>query len=89
MLSTKPDAQLLDVRTAEEVAEGSIEGAVNYDFYQDDFRKKLESLNPQKPTFVYCRSGGRSGQTMDILKELGFVEIYDLEGGYTVWSTKN
>lgn len=80
--------QLLDVRTAKEVAAGSVEGAANIDFYADDFKDQIAKLDKEKPLFVYCKSGGRSGQTAAICKELGFKEVYDMEGGYTDYSAE-
>lgn len=80
--------QLVDVRTAKEVAAGSVEGATNIDFYSDDFKDQIAKLDKEKPLFVYCKSGGRSGQTAEVCKELGFKEVYDMEGGYTAYSVE-
>jgi rhodanese-related sulfurtransferase len=80
-------AQVIDVRTPGEVAQGAIEGATNFDFYeQEEFKDKLADLDKEKPVLVYCKSGGRSGKTASMLKEMGFKEVYDLEGGYSNWS---
>jgi rhodanese-related sulfurtransferase len=79
---------LLDVRTAEEVAQGSIEGAEVIDFYGDDFRQKIEALDKDKTYLVYCRSGGRSGKTCKMMQEIGFTNLYNLEGGYSNWPYK-
>jgi len=79
------DVQLIDVRTPEEVAEGTIAGAINFDFRADDFTEKLKVLDKDKAVYVFCRSGGRSANAAAIMKELGFSEIYDLEGGITAW----
>lgn len=79
------EAQLIDVRTAEEHSEGSIPNSVNIDFYAEDFKTQLAKLDKNKPVLVYCRSGNRSGQTSQILNEMGFKEVYDLEGGFSAW----
>ena len=79
------DVQLIDVRTSDEVAEGSIPGAVNFDFYASDFKEMLKVLNKEEPVYVFCRSGRRSNDTAGILKEMGFARIYDLEGGIMAW----
>ncbi len=79
------DVQLIDVRTPEEVAEGTIAGAVNFDFRAEGFEEKLKVLDKDKAVYVFCRSGGRSANAAAIMKELGFSEIYDLEGGITAW----
>ena len=76
----------MDVRTAEELAEnGFIEGAKNIDFYAADFQVQIEAMNKDVPVMLYCRSGGRSGQTAAMMKELGFSQVYDLNGGYNAW----
>lgn len=88
LLTQNSEVQLIDVRTAKEVSGGHISGAVNYDFYSGDFRQQLQQLDPTKTTVVYCKSGGRSGRTRQILKKMGFREVYDLEGGYRTWSAQ-
>lgn len=82
-------AQLLDVRTPAEWNEGIIEVAIMADFYEDSFKSELEKLDKEVPVAVYCRSGGRSGSAMDIMKEMGFKEVYNLDGGIGAWNSAN
>ena len=82
---TEKGGVLIDLRTPEEVAEGAIDGAVNMDFNAGDFEKALDTLDVNVPTFVYCQGGGRSGQARDMLKDKGFVEVYNLTNGYGNW----
>lgn len=77
--------QLVDVRTPGEYSAGKIGEASNMDFYADDFKTKLETLDKSKPVMVYCASGGRSGKTAGMMKSMGFKEVYDLSGGYNGW----
>jgi len=79
--------QILDVRTPEEFKQGAIKEAVNINFYDKNFKDQLGQLDKSKPVMLYCKSGGRSGKTLAILKEMGFSEAYDLIGGYTAWSS--
>ncbi len=80
------EVQLVDVRTAEEYVHGHINDAINIDFYDKDFSKNLSSkLTKKKKVLVYCRSGGRSKKASHHLLDLGFTEIYDLEGGFNNW----
>lgn len=79
---------ILDVRTAEEVAAGYIEGAINIDFRSPEFKSKLDELNRNATYMVYCASGGRSGNTTTLMKEMKFRKVYDLEGGFKGWSGK-
>ena len=84
-LSSEPNAVLLDVRTPGEVAEGIIPGAMVIDFNAPDFADKISALDKEKTYFVYCKVGGRSGKTIDQMKQTGFKKVYSLEGGYTAW----
>lgn len=79
---------LLDVRTEAEVTEGKIPGAAVIDFRSPDFRQNIEKLDKSKTYLVYCRSGNRSGQACNIMKEMGFEKLYNLEGGYMEWPYK-
>jgi len=76
---------LLDVRTAEEFAEGNIQGAVNIDFNGEHFNQSIDSLDKESPVYVYCQGGGRSGKTKDLMLEKGFKEVYNLVGGFGSW----
>ncbi len=76
--------QVLDVRTPEEVAGGKIDGAMNINFYDADFKAQVNAkLDKNVPVYLYCRSGGRSQKAMEILKESGFKVVYELIGGYS------
>lgn len=84
-----PNAQLVDVRTPEEYNSGHIESSINHNIYDANFEKEMLKLDKSKPVFVYCRSGGRSSNAASKLQELGFKEIYDLQGGITAWNSNN
>lgn len=85
LLQSSDNIQVLDVRTAEEFAEGHIEGAVNIDYYADDFAAQLKSLDPNKQYVVHCRSGVRSGRSLPILKSAGVTKLIHLDGGIKAW----
>lgn len=84
-LSQMDGVQLVDVRTPKEFQEGHIEGFQNIDFMSETFQEDIEKLDKTKPVIVYCKSGNRSGKSCKIMKEKGFVKIYDLEGGIEKW----
>ncbi len=85
LLSTKK-GQVLDVRTPEEWAEGTIDAAIKVNFYDKNFNTEISKLDKTKPVYVYCKSGGRSGKTASQLKTMGFSKIYNLIGGITAWN---
>ena len=79
---------ILDVRTPKEFAHEHIENAINSDYYSETFKDDLNSLDKNKTYLIYCRSGGRSKMALDIVKELGFREAYNMLGGITQWKAK-
>lgn len=79
------NVQLLDVRTAQEFAEGHIPGAENYHVYDKDFAQRASQLDKNQPVYVYCKAGSRSQEAAEELEKLGFTTIYDLEGGIMAW----
>lgn len=85
MLASDKEVFVLDVRTPAEVAAGAIEGSTPLDFYGVNFKQELNKLNKNKPLVVYCAVGGRSGQAMNMMKRMGFKEVYNLSGGIRAW----
>ncbi len=86
-IDNNPKIQLLDVRTPEEFAEGHLVDAENINVMESEFLTKVEKLDPEKPVYLYCRSGRRSAKASALLKEAGFKEIYDLQGGFLEWES--
>ncbi|MCD5381549.1 MAG: rhodanese-like domain-containing protein [Candidatus Pacebacteria bacterium] len=81
------DFVVLDVRTLGEYKEQRVtEDATLIDFYANDFKQQLSKLDKSKNYLIYCRSGNRSGQTVNIMEELGFESFYDLQGGINAWN---
>lgn len=81
------DVQLLDVRTPEEFEKGHLEAAENINVLDSTFASKAEKLNIKEPIYIYCRSGNRSAKAALILKDLGFKDINDMQGGYLHWES--
>ena len=80
-----PNPQILDVRTPEEFSSEHIDNALNVDWLGNNFVAGVEKLDKTKPIFVYCKSGGRSQNAVNKLEELGFKNIYQLQGGILKW----
>ncbi len=81
--------QIIDVRTPSEYETGHLKSAVNINIMDDGFKDAISKLDKSVPIFVHCAAGsegGRSDKTTDLLEELGFEEIYELEGGITSWT---
>jgi len=85
LMAEHPEMIVLDVRTPDEFADGGINGAINIDFFDDDFEQKLSQLDRSSAYLIHCRSGGRSEHSLEILAKLGFQDIVHLDGGYDDW----
>ena len=68
---------VIDVRSAGEAASGIVTGATVLDFNSGEFEAKIGSYDRSAAYFVYCRSGSRSGQAVEIMKNLGFTDVID------------
>ena len=84
-LKDDPAFVLLDIRTPAEVDAGHISRAAELDFYSTSFRDDLAVFDRDLIYLIYCRTGNRTGQTMSIMDELGFENVYDLGGGISQW----
>jgi rhodanese-related sulfurtransferase len=80
------DLVVLDIRTPEEFNAGALPDAINLDFYEADFRDRLAELDRDVPYVMYCNSGNRSATAADMMEELGFTEVYEIDGGIQAWA---
>ncbi len=79
-------AQLIDVREPNEYEAGHILGARNIPLSQ--FKMRMKEIRPDKPVYLYCQSGMRSGRAAQTLYRKGYKDLSHLEGGFKKWSGK-
>lgn len=72
---------VIDVRTAEEYAEGHLQNALNIDVQSAAFTEEISKLDTSGTYVVYCRSGNRSKAAIETMKSLGFTKLIN-GGGY-------
>lgn len=77
------DFVLLDVRTKAEYEGARLEGAVNIPLHE--ILRRYEELDKDKVIIVYCHSGRRSAIATQMLQNLGFEKVYNMEGGIISW----
>ena len=88
-IAKSKNSVVLDVRTPEEYDEGFIANAINLNIYDSQFFiDEINKLNKKDFIHVYCRSGSRSFQACEIMKQFGFENVYNLEGGIIEWQGK-
>ena len=80
------DFMLLDVREPHEFQIARIPGAVLMPL--GDLPKRLNELQPGRELVAHCKTGRRSQQAVDLLKQNGFANVRNMTGGITAWSDK-
>jgi len=76
-------AVLFDVREISEFSEVRIPGAKNLP--SSKIIKRWEEIPTDRDVIVYCRSGHRSGLGVNMLRNAGYPNIYNLDGGLRAW----
>jgi rhodanese-related sulfurtransferase len=87
-VATHEDAIVIDVRTPAEYEMSHITDSVNVNVQDESFAEMAAALDPEKTYIVHCTKNpadGRSSRALETLRELGFRNLYSLEGGYVAW----
>lgn len=83
--SSKPDLDksilVIDVRTPEEYSTGHIDGAINIPVNVIENEIENHTKDKNQKILLYCRTGNRSGQALEMLKKLGYTNAENI-GGY-------
>ena len=82
------DFIILDVRTPREFKSGHIEKAILLDYYSKTYTDELKRLDKTKTYLMYCRSGNRSGKTLNLIRDMGFSRVYNMDKGIKGWRSK-
>lgn len=84
-IMSQQGALLLDVREPDEYAAVHATNAKLIPLGEVGARLKEIEAYKGKPVAVICRSGRRSAQAVGILKEAGFTQVVNVEGGTSAW----
>lgn len=82
-LQKEPDVILIDVREQDEYDAGHIPGVTLIPM--GEVPNRLGELPQNKTIIVTCRSGNRSGQITDFLREQGYLHVHNMQGGIVAW----
>ncbi len=72
------DTIVIDVRTPEEFDGGHLAGALNINWESAEFMEAVSALDKSANYAIYCRSGNRSGQAIDMMASMGFTNLTNL-----------
>jgi len=88
------DVLVVDVREADEFAQGHIPGSINIprglieaaaDVRPNHYRHAQLVDARHKPVLLVCQAGGRSAMATWVLQQMGFDDIHSLAGGLECW----
>jgi phage shock protein E len=82
-LRQRSDVMLIDVREPDEYQAGHIPGAVLWPLR--DLPQHLGEVPKDKTVIAVCRSGNRSGKATDFLRQTGFDNVHNMQGGMIAW----
>lgn len=82
------DFFLLDLRPPEKVSAAKFGDSLHLDYNDESFDDELEKLDRNKIYLVLCAKGLKSSIAVEMMKDLGFKEVYGLAGGLTAWQKK-
>src|SRR5205823_1919249 len=80
----KNSLQVIDVRSPGEWKKGHVHRARH--MFLPELVKRMEELDRNKPTAVYCGSGYRASIATSILKPRGFNELWNVPGSWEAWN---
>ena len=81
----RDDVLVLDVREDWEYNEKHIPGVLWMPM--NTVPNRLSEIPKDKEVIVTCRSGNRSGQVVDFLREQGFTNVHNMTGGIVAWES--
>jgi len=79
----RDDVYVLDVREQWEYDEGHIPGVTLLPM--GEVPSRLDEIPTDREVIVTCRSGNRSGQVTDYLRQNGFDNVHNMQGGIVAW----
>ncbi|HMK25102.1 MAG TPA: rhodanese-like domain-containing protein [Chitinophagaceae bacterium] len=83
---SKQGIQVLDVRTSGEYQGGHIKNALLADWNdKNQFNDRIKYVDKDKPVYIYCAVGGRSSAAAAWMRENGFANVLELNGGFNEW----
>ncbi len=82
-IKDREDVFVLDVREQWEYDEGHIPGVTLIPM--GEVPARLAEIPTDREVIVTCRSGNRSGQVTDYLRQAGFDNVHNMDGGILAW----
>ncbi|MBP6470639.1 MAG: rhodanese-like domain-containing protein [Chloroflexi bacterium] len=82
-IKDRADVVVFDVREQDEYDAGHIPGVTLIPL--GEVPNRLSEIPKDKTVIMTCRSGNRSGQAADFLRQNGYTNVHNMEGGIVAW----
>jgi|WetSurMetagenome_2_1015567.scaffolds.fasta_scaffold486412_2 rhodanese-related sulfurtransferase len=80
---------IIDVRMPQDFEQGHLEGAININFFDPEFKYKLLELDRNKSYMLYEKGESKAFRAMKYMEDNGFTNVRMLKGGYREWTTEH
>jgi rhodanese-related sulfurtransferase len=89
LMNNHDDALVIDIRTAADFKNGHIKGSKSAPL--SEFASKIDAFSSykDKPVLIYCNSGNTATRAIKLLKNAGFKQVNNLQGGIIAWKDAN
>jgi rhodanese-related sulfurtransferase len=84
-MMNRSDALVIDLRAADEFANGHVLGARNIPIADLERRTADLDKHKAKPVIVYSSDANRAAAAVATLRKAGFASVHNLAGGYAAW----
>ena len=74
---------IFDVRSADQVAEGTVDHAVRLDKAAIE---SIEAMDKETPLVFVCQVGQSSMSAAEFFRKKGYTKVFNLTGGYNAWN---
>lgn len=81
IMKEDPLAILLDVRSKQEYDEYHLDGAICIPTYELTNEISKVTTNKEQTIIAYCASGARSKKAVQMLRKMGYQNLYEISGG--------
>ena len=73
---------IIDVRLEEEYIRKHTNNAISIQLYELEDKIKRMKISKDTDILVYCKSGMKSKNASRILDDMGYINVYNLKGGF-------
>lgn len=85
MVNESKKFALLDIREPDETGAGFLPGAILLPRGLVEKHVHEHIADKNQPVYIYCSTGNRSALVGDVMKKMGFNEVFNVDGGIERW----